>query len=342
MIELCGIRKSYRSPGGGTVKALDGVSLNIGKGDIYGVIGYSGAGKSTLVRCVNFLETPDEGRVTVEGFGAFESRSGTLYFTPEGESRERPAAEADLRNLRRGVGMIFQHFNLLDRSTVFENVAYPLRHTGRSEAQIEARVLELLELVELADKADNYPSQLSGGQKQRVAIARALANDPKILLSDEATSALDPDVTESILSLLKSLNKRLGLTIIMITHDLGVVAQLCDEIIVMYAGSICEQGNADEIFYNPSHEYTKGLLRSIPEAGARRERLEPIAGTPIDLLNMPAGCPFAPRCDGAMKICLTRPPENILIEGSHISACWRNFKTAAENGIAVIEEVQHE
>ena len=260
MIELREVRKSYRSPGGGTVKALDGVSLNIGKGDIYGVIGYSGAGKSTLVRCVNFLETPDEGGVTIEGFGAFESRNGTLYFTPEGESRERPAAEADLRALRRGVGMIFQHFNLLDRSTVFENVAYPLRHTGRSEAEIERRVLELLDLVELADKVDKYPSQLSGGQKQRVAIARALANDPKILLSDEATSALDPDVTESILSLLKSLNKRLGLTIIMITHEMAVIKSICSRVAVMEQGRVVEEGSVYDVFSSPREVITRRFV----------------------------------------------------------------------------------
>ena len=151
MIELREVRKSYRSPGGGTVKALDGVSLNIGKGDIYGVIGYSGAGKSTLVRCVNFLETPDEGRVTIDGFGAFESRNGKLFFTPEGETAQRAAGEADLRRLRRGVGMIFQHFNLLDRSTVFENIAYPLRHTGLGKAAIRDRVVELLDLVDLRE-----------------------------------------------------------------------------------------------------------------------------------------------------------------------------------------------
>ena len=267
MIELSGIRKSYQSPGGGTVKALDGVSLNIGKGDIYGVIGYSGAGKSTLVRCVNFLETPDEGRVTIDGFGAFESRNGKLFFTPKGETAQRAAGEADLRRLRRGVGMIFQHFNLLDRSTVFENVAYPLKHTGRSEAKIEKRVLELLDLVELSDKVDNYPSQLSGGQKQRVAIARALANDPKILLSDEATSALDPDVTESILSLLKSLNKKLGLTIIMITHEMAVIKSICTRVAVMEQGRVVEEGSVYDVFSSPREVITRRFVAATSGLG---------------------------------------------------------------------------
>ncbi len=260
MIELSGLRKSYRTPGGGVVKALDGVSLNIGAGDIYGVIGYSGAGKSTLVRCVNFLEKPDEGRVTVGGFGTFESENGSLRFMPEGEARGRAAAEADLRRLRRGIGMIFQHFNLLDRSTVFENVAYPLKYTGRGEREIESRVLELLELVELADKVDAYPSQLSGGQKQRVAIARALANNPKILLSDEATSALDPEVTESILTLLKSLNRKLGLTIIMITHEMAVIKSICTRVAVMEQGRVVEEGSVYDVFSAPREVITRRFV----------------------------------------------------------------------------------
>lgn len=266
MIELSGIRKAYVTPGG-DVKALDGVSLKVASGEIYGVIGYSGAGKSTLVRCVNFLETPDAGRVSVEGFGAFESRSGRLYFTPDGAERERPAAEDDLRRLRRGMGMIFQHFNLLDRSTVFENVAYPLRWTGRSAAQIEKRVLELLDLVDLADKTDDYPSQLSGGQKQRVAIARALANDPKVLLSDEATSALDPDVTESILALLKSLNKKLGLTIIMITHEMAVIKSICTHVAVMEKGRVVEEGNVYDVFSSPREEITRRFVAATSGLG---------------------------------------------------------------------------
>ncbi len=267
MIELSGIRKTYPAPGGGAVKALDGVSLNVGAGDIYGVIGYSGAGKSTLVRCVNFLEKPDEGRVAVDGFGAFESRGGELRFTPEGETRARAVTEADLRRLRRGIGMIFQHFNLLDRSTVFENVAYPLRYTGRSEAEIESRVLQLLELVELADKADTYPCQLSGGQKQRVAIARALASDPKILLSDEATSALDPDVTESILTLLKSLNRKLGLTIIMITHEMAVIKSICTRVAVMEDGRVVEEGSVYDVFSSPREVITRRFVAATSGLG---------------------------------------------------------------------------
>ncbi len=259
MIELSNVCKTYESAAGG-VAALSGVSLSVADGEIYGVIGYSGAGKSTLVRCVNFLETPDEGRITISGFGAVEARGGELFFTPEGESRGRRMDEGHLRRLRRGIGMIFQHFNLLDRSTVFENVAYPLRYSGMKKAEIERRVMELLDLVELRDKAGDYPSQLSGGQKQRVAIARALANEPKILLSDEATSALDPDVTESILNLLKNLNKKLGLTIILITHEMTVIKSICQRVAVMERGRIVEEGSVYDIFSSPAEVITRRFV----------------------------------------------------------------------------------
>ena len=266
MIRLEGISKSYPAPDGGTINALSGVSLDIGRGEIYGVIGYSGAGKSTLVRCVNFLERPDSGTITIDGFGTVRAGGGKLFLTPEGGA-EKPMDEASLRRLRRGIGMIFQHFNLLDRSTVFENVAYPLRYSGRSKAEIESRVLELLELVELRDKVDAYPSQLSGGQKQRVAIARALANDPKILLSDEATSALDPEVTESILALLKSLNKKLGLTIILITHEMTVIKSICTHVAVMEKGRVVEEGSVYGIFSSPQKAITRRFVAATSGLG---------------------------------------------------------------------------
>ena len=208
MINIEHLDKTYHLKNA-DVHAVDDVSLHIESGQIYGVIGYSGAGKSTLVRCLNFLEIPDSGTIEIEGFGKVKAKQGSLDIS-----------QKKLRELRRSIGMIFQHFNLLDRSTVFDNVAYPLKYTGLSKKEIETRVDELLDLVDLADKKYVYPSQLSGGQKQRVAIARALSNNPKVLLSDEATSALDPDATESILKLLKDLNKRLGITIILITHEM--------------------------------------------------------------------------------------------------------------------------
>lgn len=259
LIRLEGISKRYTAPDGSPINALSGVDLDIERGEIYGVIGYSGAGKSTLVRCINFLEVPDEGRITIDGFGAVRASSGKLFFTPEG-GKEKPMDEGSLRKLRRSIGMIFQHFNLLDRSTVFENVAYPLKHCGHSKAEIEKRVLELLDLVELRDKVDAYPSQLSGGQKQRVAIARALANNPAILLSDEATSALDPDVTESILALLKDLNRKLGLTIILITHEMSVIKSICTHVAVMESGRKVEDGSVYGIFSDPQKTITRRFV----------------------------------------------------------------------------------
>lgn len=233
------------------VRAVDDVSLHIESGQIYGVIGYSGAGKSTLVRCLNFLEIPDSGTIEIEGFGKVNAKQGSLDIS-----------QKKLRELRQSIGMIFQHFNLLDRSTVFDNVAYPLKYTGLSKKEIETRVDELLDLVDLADKKYVYPSQLSGGQKQRVAIARALSNNPKVLLSDEATSALDPDATESILKLLKDLNKRLGITIILITHEMSVIKSIANRVAVMENGKVVEEGDVYDIFANPKEEITKKFINS--------------------------------------------------------------------------------
>ena len=238
------------------VHAVDDVSLQIQSGQIYGIIGYSGAGKSTLVRCINFLEVPDTGSITIDDFGTITSNNGTL--TLEG----KPLQEKKLRQLRRSIGMIFQHFNLLDRSTVFDNIAYPLKYTGLSKKEIEKRVEELLKLVDLEDKKYVYPSQLSGGQKQRVAIARALSNNPKVLLSDEATSALDPDATESILKLLKNLNAKLGITIIIITHEMSVIKEITERVAVMENGKVVEEGDVYEIFAQPKQEITKKFINS--------------------------------------------------------------------------------
>ena len=222
MIELSHISKTYVAPDKNVI-ALEDVNIRVEAGQVYGIVGYSGAGKSTLVRCINFLERPDAGSIRIDGFGTIEVRDGNAFYTPESGGQAVRLTENHLKTLRRDLGMIFQHFNLLDRNTVFDNIAYPLKYTGRSKEEIRARVLELLELVDLRDKVNAYPSELSGGQKQRVAIARALANNPKILLSDEATSALDPDATESILKLLKDLNRKLNLTIVLITHGCGEV-----------------------------------------------------------------------------------------------------------------------
>ena len=250
MINIEHLDKTYHLKNA-DVHAVDDVSLHIESGQIYGVIGYSGAGKSTLVRCLNFLEIPDSGSIEIEGFGKVNAKQGSLDIS-----------QKKLRELRQSIGMIFQHFNLLDRSTVFDNVAYPLKYTGLSKKEIETRVDELLDLVDLADKKYVYPSQLSGGQKQRVAIARALSNNPKVLLSDEATSALDPDATESILKLLKDLNKRLGITIILITHEMSVIKSIANRVAVMENGKVVEEGDVYDIFANPKEEITKKFINS--------------------------------------------------------------------------------
>ena len=240
---------------GGTA-AVDGISLSVRKGEILGIIGRSGAGKSTLIRCLNGLERPDEGQIFVEG-------------------REITGlGERDLQPLRRRIGMIFQHFNLLSAKTVEENVALPLKIEGRSKAERLARAAELLELVGLADKAKAYPASLSGGQKQRVGIARALAARPALLLSDEATSALDPETTRSILSLLKDINQRLGLTILLITHEMEVIRTVADRVAVIDAGKIVEEGQVWSVFADPQADVTRSLLAGIrpqlPEAIAAR------------------------------------------------------------------------
>lgn len=252
MIELKNISKVYHLKSG-DVDAVKNVNLTINDGEIYGVIGYSGAGKSTLVRCINLLEVPDSGEITV---------NGTKLTWTDQNGKFAHLSNHDMKKVRKGIGMIFQHFNLLDRSTVFDNIAYPLKYSGLSKGQISSRVFELLNLVGLSEKANVYPSQLSGGQKQRVAIARAITNNPKVLLSDEATSALDPDATESILSLLKELNKKLGLTIILITHEMAVIKSICTKVAVMEKGAVVEEGDVYSIFAEPKQAITKKFIAS--------------------------------------------------------------------------------
>ncbi|KPJ21823.1 methionine ABC transporter ATP-binding protein [Streptococcus phocae] len=229
------------------INAVKDVSITINQGDIYGIVGYSGAGKSTLVRVINLLQSPTSGSIVVDGDVTFDQGKITL-------------SSKALREKRREIGMIFQHFNLMTKKTARENVAFALRHSGLSKAEKEAKVTKLLDLVGLADRADNYPSQLSGGQKQRVAIARALANDPKILISDEATSALDPKTTKQILALLQDLNRQLGLTIVMITHEMQIVKDVCNRVAVMQNGVLIEEGSVLEMFFNPKEDLTKEFI----------------------------------------------------------------------------------
>lgn len=244
MIELRNVEKTYHSKSG-DIHALHKTNLSIEAGEIFGVIGQSGAGKSTLIRCINMLEVPTGGQVIVDG-------------------KELTAMnEAELRKARQNIGMIFQHFNLLASRTVYDNIAFPLEIQGLSKEEISKKVEPLLELVGLVDRRDHYPSQLSGGQKQRVGIARALASSPKVLLCDEATSALDPQTTKSILDLLKDINKRLNLTIVMITHQMQVVKEICDRVAVIENGDIIEEGTMFDLFTSPKTPTTKDFIKSI-------------------------------------------------------------------------------
>ena len=272
MIELNNLSKTYSSPDEEII-ALQDVNIRVEKGEIYGIVGYSGAGKSTLVRCINYLEKPDAGSITIDGFGSITVKNGGSFFRAEDSETESRLTEKDLKALRQNLGMIFQHFNLLDRSTVFDNIAYPLKYTGRKREEIRGRVLELLELVDLSDKVNAYPSELSGGQKQRVAIARALAGNPRILLSDEATSALDPDATESILNLLKDLNRKLDLTIVLITHEMAVVKSICDRVAVMENGKVVEEGDVYDVFSDPQQAITRKFVSTSSGLGRINELL---------------------------------------------------------------------
>lgn len=243
MIKLENISKSF-AINGKTVEAVKDVSLAIRQGEIFGIIGFSGAGKSTLVRCINLLEKPEKGRVIIDG------EDITHY---EGK---------ELRHVRQKIGMIFQHFNLMPSRTVFENIELALKLTKLSASERSQKIKKLLDLVGLSDKAQSYPSQLSGGQKQRVAIARALANDPKVLLCDEATSALDPQTTHSILQLLKEVNTRLGITVVVITHQMEVIKEICDRVAVMQKGVVVEEGDIVDVFSAPQAPITKSFIQA--------------------------------------------------------------------------------
>ncbi|AZH83305.1 methionine ABC transporter ATP-binding protein [Plantibacter sp. PA-3-X8] len=247
LVSLRDVAKRYPSPqkGAAPIAAIDGVDLDIEAGDVFGIIGYSGAGKSTLVRLINALEPATSGSIVVDG-----TEVTTL-------------SERGLRDLRLGIGMIFQQFNLFNSKSVRKNIAYPLEVAGRPRAEIRTRVDELLKFVGLSDKADNYPDQLSGGQKQRVGIARALATSPRILLADEATSALDPETTQEVLALLKQVNRDLGVTIVVITHEMEVIQSLATKVAVMERGKVIEQGDVFEVFSDPQHAASKRFVSTV-------------------------------------------------------------------------------
>ena len=309
----------------GEVKAVNGVSFRLDSGKVLGIVGESGSGKSVTAYSIMQI---------LAATGKIVGGSIKLH------GEELVGAEEKVMKTVRGnkVSIIFQDpmTSLNPTYTIGKQLMEAIMlHTNRNKKEAWDRAVEMLRLVNVNEpekRMKQYPFEFSGGMRQRVMIAMALACEPDILIADEPTTALDVTIQAQILELMKSLQEELGMAIIMITHDLGVVAQMCDEVIVMYAGSICEQGTADEIFYNPRHEYTKGLMRSIPSASTAGKKLQPITGTPIDLLNMPEGCPFAPRCDAAMKICIKKKPIRMEINNEHQAACWMNIKAGVENG----------
>ena len=303
----------------GEVRAVNGISFNLDKGKVLGIVGESGSGKSvTAYSIMRILVEP--GKIV----------GGEILFNGEDIVKYSKKQMREFRGKR--VSIIFQDpmTSLHPTFTIGNQLREAiLLHTDRNRAEANARALEMLQLVgvnEPEKRLKQYPHELSGGMRQRVMIAMALACEPDILIADEPTTALDVTIQAQILELMKDLQKKMGMAIIMITHDLGVIADMCDEIIVMYAGRVCERGTVDEIFYNPRHEYTKGLLRSIPTLNGGHDKLIPIAGSPVDLTNLPAGCAFASRCDHCMKICLTDQPEEVRVNDSHIASCWMNVK----------------
>ena len=329
LLDIKNERLSFSTPAG-EVKALNDVSFSMKQGEVLGIVGESGSGKSVTA-------------YSLMGLTAFPGKliGGTLHFN--GHEVEK-MSEKEFRKMRgEEVSIIFQDpmTSLNPVYTIGNQIEEMVRlHTDKDKKQARERAKELLELVGINEpekRLKQYPHELSGGMRQRVMIAIALACDPKLLIADEPTTALDVTIQAQILELMMELREKMGMSIIMITHDLGVVANMCEKIAVMYAGKIVEYGTTDEIFYNPQHEYTKGLINSIPKLNQKeKERLVPIEGSPVDMLNPPAGCPFAPRCRSCMKICLREMPPRTELSDTHYTQCWllQKAEFEAEGGNA--------
>jgi len=330
LLEVRDLRTSFFTDVG-EVKAVNGISFDLERGKVLGIVGESGSGKSVTAYSVMQI-LASTGKIV----------GGSIKFDGKELVNSGESVMKTIRGNR--ISIIFQDpmTSLNPTHTIGHQLMEAITlHTDRNKKQAYERAVEMLRLVNVNEpekRMKQYPFEFSGGMRQRVMIAMALACEPDILIADEPTTALDVTIQAQILELMGSLQKELGMAIIMITHDLGVVAQMCDEVIVMYAGSICEQGTADEIFYNPRHEYTKGLMRSIPTADTAGTKLQPITGTPIDLLNMPKGCPFAPRCDAAMKICIKQCAAPMDINENHRATCWMNVKEACNSQEEVGED----
>jgi oligopeptide transport system ATP-binding protein len=332
LLEVKDLHTSFFTPAG-EVKAVNGVTFSLDEGKVLGIVGESGSGKSvTAYSILQILSNP--GKIVS---GSVKYRGQELVGADKKEM-------AKIRGNK--ISIIFQDpmTSLNPVYTIGNQLMEAIMlHTDRNKEQARERAVEMIRLVGITEpekRIKQYPHELSGGMRQRVMIAMALACEPDILIADEPTTALDVTIQAQILDLIKDLQKQFGMSVILITHDLGVVAEMCDEVIVMYAGEVCERGTADEIFYNPKHEYTKGLMRSIPTVSDDDRRLEPIGGTPVDLLNMPDGCPFSPRCEAAMQICLSCKAKEMLINSDHAATCWYNTKDALENGSLTVEQLE--
>ena len=316
------LRTSF-STDNGEVMAVNGISFDLDRGKILGIVGESGSGKSVTAYSIMRILESNGG---IKGGHVFYKGDDITKFS-----------EKQMREFRgKCCSIIFQDpmTSLNPVFTVGNQLKEAIElHTDRKGKAAEERAVEMLTLVgvnEPEKRVKQYPYELSGGMRQRVMIAMALACEPDILIADEPTTALDVTIQAQILELMQDLQKKLGMAIIIVTHDLGVIADMCDEIIVMYGGRVCERGTAEDIFYRPHHEYTKGLLRSIPNVDKIGEKLIPIPGTPINLLNMPKGCAFCPRCENAMKNCIEEVPQEMQMPDGHYASCWLNVKEAME------------
>ncbi|MBQ6421333.1 MAG: ABC transporter ATP-binding protein [Clostridia bacterium] len=309
----------------GEVQAVNGVSFHLDPGEILGIVGESGSGKSVTAYSIMRI-LADTGRI-VGGKILYKGDDLASYSEKQMQRFRGKCCSIIFQDPMTSLNPVFTIGSQMREAVVL--------HTEKRGEEATARVIELLELVGINEpkkRIKQYPFELSGGMRQRVMIAMALACEPDILIADEPTTALDVTIQAQILELIQELQKKLGMAVILVTHDLGVIANMCDNVVVMYGGRICERGTAREIFYHPRHEYTKGLLRSIPNVNNMKTKLVPISGTPINMLCMPKGCAFCTRCDAAMKICLTEVPEELEINEEHRAACWMNVKEAFEEG----------
>ncbi len=311
----------------GEVQAVNGVNFDLDRGEILGIVGESGSGKSVTAYSIMQI-LADTGRI-VSGRILYKGEDLATWDDKRMQNFRGKACSIIFQDPMTSLNPVFTIGSQMKEAVVL--------HTDKRGKVADERVIELLELVGINEphkRFRQYPFELSGGKRQRVMIAMALACEPDILIADEPTTALDVTIQAQILELIQELQKKMGMAVILVTHDLGVIADMCDNIVVMYGGRICERGTAREIFYNPKHEYTRGLLRSIPNVNNMKTKLVPISGTPINMLNLPKGCAFCARCDSAMKICLNEVPAELWINDEHKAACWLNVRDAIERGEA--------